>query len=63
KNGGAIAVFAAAERWNFASLAVFKKAGFKRIGFLSLWRFFGWRIFEFYRDIRFDIGQIVLINK
>ena len=60
--GGAIAVFATAERWNFASLAVFKKTGFRRMGFLSLWRLFGWRIFEFYRDIRFDFGQIVLMR-
>jgi len=61
KNDGAIAVFATAERINFASLAVFNKTGFRRMGFLSLWRLFGWRIFEFYRDIRFALGQIVLM--
>ena len=53
KYDGAIAVFATAEMINFASLAVFNKAGFRRMGFLSLWPLFGWRIFEFYRDIKF----------
>lgn len=61
RNDGSIPVFATAERWNFASLGVFNKAGFRRMGFLSLWRLFGWRIFEFYRDIGFALGQIVLM--
>jgi RimJ/RimL family protein N-acetyltransferase len=61
KNDGAMAVFATAERINFASLAVFDKAGFRRMGFLSLWRIFGWRIFEFYRDIRLGPGHVVLM--
>jgi len=61
KNDGATMVFATAEWINFASLAVFNKAGFRRMGFLSLRRLFGWRIFEFYRDIRFTLGQIVLM--
>jgi ribosomal protein S18 acetylase RimI-like enzyme len=61
KYDGATAVFATAETINFASLAVFNKAGFKRMGFLSLRRLFGWRIFELYRAIKFSIGHIVLM--
>ena len=61
KSDGATAVFATAEWINFASLSVFDKAGFRRMGFLSLWRLFGWGIFEFYRDIRFSLGYTVLM--
>jgi ribosomal protein S18 acetylase RimI-like enzyme len=61
KYDGATAVFATAETMNFASLAVFNKAGFRRMGFLSLRRLFGWRIFELYRAIKFSIGHIVLM--
>ena len=58
---GAGAVFASVQRRNVASLAVFDREGFRRMGFLGLWRIFGWRIFEFYRKIWFAPREIVLI--
>ena len=58
---GAGAVFASVQRRNVASLAVFDREGFRRMGFLGLWRLFGWRIFEFYRKIWFAPREIVLI--
>jgi len=62
KHDGAKAVFVSVQRRNKASLAVFTLHGFVRIGFLGLWRFFGWRVFEFYRDIWFAPGEIVLMH-
>ena len=62
KNDGVEAVFATAERINFASLSAFKKAGYRKMSFLNLWRLFGPNIFEFYRDVRFSIGQVVLMH-
>ena len=62
KAEGAHAVFASVSRRNKASLAVFDKAGFGRMGFLGLWRLFGWRIFEFYRDIWFVPTEIALMH-
>jgi ribosomal protein S18 acetylase RimI-like enzyme len=61
KHNGAGVVFASVQRRNVASLAVFDREGFRRMGFLGLWRLFGWRIFEFYRKIWFAPGEIVLI--
>ena len=58
---GAGEVFASVQRRNVASLTVFDREGFRRMGFLGLWRLFGWRIFEFYRKIWFAPGEIVLI--
>lgn len=62
KHDGARAVFASAQRRNIASLAFFSMQGFRKVGFLGLWRLFGWRIFEFYRDIWFAPGEIVLMH-
>jgi len=62
KQNGAEAVFASVQRRNTSSLGVFSLQGFKKIGFLDLWRFLGWRVFEFYRDIWYAPGEIVLIN-
>jgi ribosomal protein S18 acetylase RimI-like enzyme len=62
KHDGARAVFASAQRRNIASLAFFSMQGFRKMGFLGLWRLFGWRIFEFYRDIWFAPGEIVLMH-
>ncbi len=61
KHDGARAVFASVQRRNVASLAVFSMQGFRKMGFLGLWRLFGWRIFEFYRDIWFAPREIVLM--
>ena len=62
KHDGARAVFASVQRRNVASLAFFSMQGFRKMGFLGLWRLFGWRIFEFYRDIWFAPGEIVLMH-
>jgi ribosomal protein S18 acetylase RimI-like enzyme len=56
------AVFASIQRRNSASLATFRKAGFRHTSFLGLWRIFGWRIFCFYRKIWFAPGEIVLMH-
>jgi ribosomal protein S18 acetylase RimI-like enzyme len=62
KQEGAKAVFASVKRQNKASLAVFGLQGFAKMGFIGLWRLFGWRVFEFYRDIWFAPGEIVLMK-
>ena len=43
-------------------LATLGKAGFGRMGFLGLWRLFGWRVFSFYREIWYAPGEIVLMK-
>ena len=50
-HAGATAVFATVRRRNTASLTVFGSQGFRKMGFLELWRLFGMRIFEFYKEI------------
>ncbi len=59
---GARAVFASVQRRNIASLTVFRKAGFRKMGFMGLWLLFGWRVFEFYRDIWFAPREVVLMH-
>ncbi len=61
KHGGTGAVFASVQRRNKASLATFAREEFARVGFVGLWRLFGWRIFQFYSDIWFAPGEIVLL--
>ena len=56
------AVFASTQRGNLGSLATFKKSGYAHIGFLGLWRRFGWRVFSLYRKIWYAPGEIVLIH-
>lgn len=63
KKNGTKAVFASTQRKNVAALTVLVQQGFRRMGFLDLWRLFGWRVFEFYRSIWFAPGEIVLMNK
>ena len=60
KHDGAEAVFASVQRRNKASLATFDKEDFKRVGFAHLRRLFGWRVLQFYGDIWFAPGEIVL---
>jgi ribosomal protein S18 acetylase RimI-like enzyme len=60
---GSKAVFASVQRRNKASLATFAKEGFSRIGFLGLWKLFGWRVFSFYGDIWFAPGEIAVIKE
>jgi ribosomal protein S18 acetylase RimI-like enzyme len=62
KQDGAEAVFASVQRRNNASLAVFDMAGFRKMDFLGLWRLFSWRVCEFYKDIWFAPGEIVLMH-
>lgn len=62
KQEGAKAVFASVQKRNIASLGVFSLQGFAKMGFIGLWRLFGWRVFEFYRDIWFAPGEVVLIK-
>ena len=62
KHDGARAVFASVQRRNIASLTVFSKEGFGKMGFLGLWRLFGWRVFKIYEDIWYAPGEIVLMH-
>ncbi len=62
KQDGSNAVFASTQRRNGAALSVLSFQGFRRMGFLALWRLFGWRVFEFYRDIWLAPGEIVLMH-
>ena len=59
---GAQAVFASTQRRNCAALATLGKAGFKWIGFLGLWRVFGWRVVSFYLEIWYAPGEIVFMK-
>ena len=61
KDYGAQAVFASTQIKNNASQATLGKAGFRRVGFLGLWRLFSWRVFNFYRDIWYAPGEVVFI--
>jgi ribosomal protein S18 acetylase RimI-like enzyme len=61
KEQGSQGVFASTQRRNSAALATLGKAGFNRVGFLGLWRFFGWRVFSFYRHIWYAPGEVVLM--
>ncbi len=58
---GAVAVFASAAHGNVGSIGSFLGAGFRRVGFVGLYGFFGWRVFEFYRKIWFVPGEVVLV--
>jgi N-acetylglutamate synthase-like GNAT family acetyltransferase len=58
---GVRAVFASAGHGNVGSISAFLGAGFRRMGFLGLWRFFGWGVFGFYGGIWFVPGEVVLM--
>ncbi len=58
---GAGAVFASAAHGNVGSISTFEGVGFRRVGFLGLWRFFGWGVFGFYGGIWFVPGEVVLM--
>lgn len=62
KQDGAKAVFASTQRRNVGALYVMSRQGFRRVGFLQLWRFFGWRVLEFYSDIWLAPGEVVLVH-
>jgi N-acetylglutamate synthase-like GNAT family acetyltransferase len=61
KHGGCERVFASAQRTNGASLGTFAKAGFERAGLGVLWRIFGGHVLQFYGDIWFMPGEVVLM--
>ena len=58
---GARAVFASAGHGNVGSISTFEGVGFRRVGFLGLWRFFGWGVFGFYVGIWFVPSEVVLM--
>jgi ribosomal protein S18 acetylase RimI-like enzyme len=62
KHEGSRAVFASVQRTNKASLATFRKEGFEQVRFIWLLRLFGWRTFQFYQDIWYAPGEIVLMH-
>lgn len=62
KKDGVKAVFASTQRRNRAAKATLGKSGFRRMGFLGLWRVFGWRVFSFYGDIWYAPGEIVFMH-
>lgn len=62
KAEGAGMVFASTQRRNRAALATLSRAGFERVGFVGLWRLFGWRVFTFYSDIWYAPTEIVLMH-
>jgi ribosomal-protein-alanine N-acetyltransferase len=62
KAEGANAIFASVQRRNIASLSIFDRQSFRKMGFVELWHVFSWRIFEFYRDIWHAPGEIVLMH-
>ncbi len=55
-------IFASVIRSNKASLATLGKAGFVRMGLGSLRCLFGWRVFQFFIDIWFAPGELVLAH-
>ena len=63
KRDCAMTVFVSVQRKNKVALSTFGKAGFEQVSFLLLWRLFRWRIFEFYSDIWFAPGEIVMRNQ
>lgn len=62
KQNGAKAIFASTQRRNSRSLSVLSRSGFRRMGFLQLWRLFNWRVLEFYGDIWLAPGEVVLMH-
>ena len=61
KQDGAEAVFASTQGRNVGALSVLRLEGFRRMGFVGLWRLFGWRVFQFYSAIWFAPYEVVLM--
>jgi ribosomal protein S18 acetylase RimI-like enzyme len=62
KEDGAKAVFASTQRRNIGAQNVLRRKGFRKMGFVDLWRIFKGRVFEFYSDIWLAPGEIVLMH-
>ncbi len=60
---GACAVFASVQRRNKASLMTFAGNMFVPARVVNLWRLFGWRILQFYVNIWYAPGEIVLMKR
>ena len=63
KQNGAKAVFASTQRRNSRALSVLSRNGFQKMSFLELWRIFGWRVLQFYKNIWLAPGEIVLMHE
>jgi GNAT superfamily N-acetyltransferase len=59
---GSRLVFASTQRRNRGAVVTLTRAGFGAVGFLGLWRLFGWRVLGFYGDIWFAPGEVVLMR-
>ncbi len=62
KRAGAAAIFASVQRQNKASLGVFAKKGFRRTGFIDLWRVFGWQVLQLLADIWYAPSEVILMR-
>jgi ribosomal protein S18 acetylase RimI-like enzyme len=62
KGDRAKAVFASTQRRNIAAQNVLCQMGFRKVGFVDLWRIFKGRVFEFYSDIWLAPGEVVLMH-
>jgi len=62
KGDGVKAVFASTQRRNIGAQNVLYQIGFRRVGFVDLWRIFKGRVFQFYRDIWLAPGEVVLMH-
>jgi len=62
KQDGAKKVFASTQRRNIVAQNLLIRNGFRKMGFLQLWRLFSWRAIEFYGDIWLAPGEIVLMH-
>ena len=62
KQSGSNAVFASTQRKNVAALSVLSRQDFRKMGFLTLLRLFGWRVFKFYGEIWLAPGEVVFMH-
>jgi ribosomal protein S18 acetylase RimI-like enzyme len=60
--GGVRSVFASTQRGNVGALSTLGYSGVVQLGFLGLYRFFGWRVFGFFRSIWFAPFEVVLMS-
>jgi ribosomal protein S18 acetylase RimI-like enzyme len=62
KSQGSRTVFASTQQSNKSALATLGKAGFIRMTFRELRRMFGWRLLQFFGEIWFAPGEVVLAH-
>ena len=56
------AIFASTQLRNIGAQASLTCAGFERVGFVDLWRRFGWCVFGFYAAIWYAPGEVVFLR-